>query len=533
MLREIRYMYFNEISPYLYLLLFLLVIYLFVLNYALIKKYFSAIPRKYWIFLLVFFLLGTSLRMHFSPMADILNADSWEYRIFAKSMMDDYGRISCDCMKFNDMHVHGYSFIQAILYFLFGLNAEVLYSMNLFFGAASILAIFSLVYVLTKNKTLALLSSFILSILPWHVFYSGTGVPEISSSFFVTLSLAVFFISLEVKKTQLYFFSYALLLFSILLKKENIVLVLAMAAYLVLIEKVKPTEIINHLKRRGLFGLVAAFALFPALELLHLSVSEVRNPVFTVHNFMGNSERLFQLLSADVLFLPLMLSFFGIMLFSVNNTGGLKNRLFFLYVWLIFQIIPMLFHLNWVHRRYLLLLYLPIVLIIICTVPLISSSHLRQAAPLFVIAIIMAISFSDLSNCATGSKCLFDIEKTAAHRDSLVLNAYVESVGNKTGAYAIMSKPTHKFMIDFLYNESHTDFAYRFFGFPREYQHKIFSNYDVYYFDESGCNRGKNETYCAEIAMYSKEKIIEREGLTVYQIHYAGTLDRNFTLCSF
>ncbi|MCK4555034.1 MAG: glycosyltransferase family 39 protein [Candidatus Aenigmarchaeota archaeon] len=517
MLREIQYYFYAEISPYLYLLLFLLILYLFMLNYTLIKKYFSAIPRKYWVFLLVIFLLGTSLRMHFSPMADILNADSWEYRIFAKSMMDDYGLISCDCPKVKDMHVHGYSFVQAIAYFLFGLKAEVLYSMNLFFGTISVLAMFLLVYVLTKNEALALLSTFILSILPWHVFYSGTGVPEISNSFFVIISVAIFFISLELKKPQFYFFSYVLLLFSILLKKENIMLVLAMAAYLILIEKIKPFSVLNHIKKYGLFGPVAVLALFPAFEFLNLAVGEVRNPVFTVQNFMINSERLFQLLSADVLFLPLMLSFFGIMLFSFNKAAGLKKRLFFMYAWLIFQIIPMLFHLNWVHRRYLLLLYIPVVLIIICTVPLLSIRYLKQAAPLLVIGIIIALSFSDLSGCATGGKCLFDREKTTADRDSLFLNTYLESVGNKTGAYAIMSKPTHKFMIDFLYNESHTDFASRFFGFPRAHQHKIFSNYDVYYFDEKNCSE-KWAEYCKVVVELPKTLVMQKEGLDVYKI---------------
>ncbi len=517
MLREIQYYFYAEISPYLYLLLFLLILYLFMLNYTLIKKYFSAIPRKYWVFLLVLFLLGTSLRMHFSPMADILNADSWEYRIFAKSMMDDYGIISCDCPKVKDMHVHGYSFVQAIAYFLFGLKANVLYSMNLFFGAISVLAMFLLVYVLTRNEKLALLSSFILSILPWHVFYSGTGMAEVSNSFFVILSVAIFFISLKLKKPQLYFFSYALLLFSILIKKENIMLVLAMAAYLIIIEKVKPLRAIAHVKRYGLFGPVAVLALFPAFEFLNLAIGEIRSPVFTVRNIMINIERLFQLLSADALFLPLMLSFFGIMLFSFNRSAGLKNRLFFLYAWLVFQIIPMLFHLNWVHRRYMLLLYPPILLIIMCAIPLLSIRYLRQAAPLLVIGIIVGISFSHLSGCAAGDECLFDREKTTADRDSLFLNTYAESVGNKTGTYAIMSRPTHKFMIDFLYNESHTDFASRFFGFPREYQHKIFLNYDVYYFDEKNCLKRRAE-YCDAVVELPKTLVMQKEGLDVYKI---------------
>jgi len=82
---------------------------------------------------------------------------------------------------------------------LFGISSLGVRFPAAIFGALSILAFYFLVGQITKNDKIALLSSFVLTISPWHIQYSRVGFPATELLFFLVSGLYFFFRSLADK----------------------------------------------------------------------------------------------------------------------------------------------------------------------------------------------------------------------------------------------------------------------------------------------------------------------------------------------
>lgn len=89
---------------------------------------------------------------------------------------------------------------------------------SILFSLATIGSLFVLVKTVTKNRNLALLSSFFMAVLPYSVYYSRVVLPEPYMLFFSTFSLMSYSLWLKEKKWRWYWLSLAALSLALLLK---------------------------------------------------------------------------------------------------------------------------------------------------------------------------------------------------------------------------------------------------------------------------------------------------------------------------
>lgn len=94
------------------------------------------------------------------------------------------------------VHPAGHSFLVA-LSFIFGRAVENASRMTILLDSLSVPLLFFAVRLLSRDKAIAFLSAFILAVLPWQVFLSGTGLDITSSLFFCLAALLALLISLE------------------------------------------------------------------------------------------------------------------------------------------------------------------------------------------------------------------------------------------------------------------------------------------------------------------------------------------------
>lgn len=87
---------------------------------------------------------------------------------------------------------------------IFGLSVFSVRLTSALFGIGSILLFIYFLNILTKNKGLALLGGLVLSVMPWHFFFSRIGFEAMSFVFFIILAM-VFFAKFIKTKNEWYF----------------------------------------------------------------------------------------------------------------------------------------------------------------------------------------------------------------------------------------------------------------------------------------------------------------------------------------
>lgn len=193
----------------------LFIIFLF-LNHKVIKKHFKNINKKIWVLLFVIIIFGGTLRVIFNHEPHWSNEPEWGHKINGKSFIL-YGKA-----HYIDQP-HGHAFLLALTYSLLGANDLATLALNIFMSCLTILLVFLLTYILFKDTSTALFSSFILSIMPKHIYFSGTGENEITSIFFVLIFLLISIIAFKEDKLKIYILSAIAFSFACQIRIENIV----------------------------------------------------------------------------------------------------------------------------------------------------------------------------------------------------------------------------------------------------------------------------------------------------------------------
>jgi hypothetical protein len=210
----------SKISPIftvpLFILILLSLIFLFYINRKTLFEYFKNIEIKTWIFLGLIFLFGTLLRLFLVSKSHIMYMDEFYYMQGAKEILET-GQI-------NTGHLRVWSFILSLAFGIFGLNNYVAIYAGIFFGCLTILAVFILIYVLTKNETSALFCSLIFSLIGYHIRWSATAKTNVTSFFFLIITTSAFFIYYQKKSLKLLWLSLILLLFTMQIREENYLL---------------------------------------------------------------------------------------------------------------------------------------------------------------------------------------------------------------------------------------------------------------------------------------------------------------------
>jgi 4-amino-4-deoxy-L-arabinose transferase-like glycosyltransferase len=113
---------------------------------------------------------------------------------FLKTGKDEHGHIlpiSID--MFGDNRPAGYHYLTIIPVAIFGLNEFATRFSGALFGSVTIFALYYLVLTLFKDKKIALLSAFLLSVTPWHIELSRASAETIVALFFVITGFTYIF----------------------------------------------------------------------------------------------------------------------------------------------------------------------------------------------------------------------------------------------------------------------------------------------------------------------------------------------------
>lgn len=222
--------------------MFSLLILLVILSLKEIIKVFSKISTKTWVILLVIFSISLFLRIWIAPHTHYVYYDEFEYLIQAKNLAENH--------LFEPLvsTLIGGPFLYSFIFLIFGFGENVIFNFNAILGALSTIVIFLLVYLITDKEKVGILTAVLLGLLPLHIKFSGSGVLEISSLFFIILCFLFLFLLIKTKKIRMALLSIFTLGVTSLIRIENILLVPLFVLTLILFLA------LPYFKKRGLIS---------------------------------------------------------------------------------------------------------------------------------------------------------------------------------------------------------------------------------------------------------------------------------------
>jgi 4-amino-4-deoxy-L-arabinose transferase-like glycosyltransferase len=179
--------------------------------------------------LAAFFCLAVLVRLLCSTPKHLLFNDEFYHMICAKNLVQ-FGHFGYF------VKAPGWSLLIAGMFVLFGLHNYTAIGTTLFFGALSVVSVFFLVFLILKNRRIALWSALAFVLMPDHVFWSTTAETNVASLFFVTCATASMLLYFRRPARELLWLCLMIIAFSAHLRPENgflfVLLVLGEKLYL-------------------------------------------------------------------------------------------------------------------------------------------------------------------------------------------------------------------------------------------------------------------------------------------------------------
>jgi 4-amino-4-deoxy-L-arabinose transferase-like glycosyltransferase len=225
------------------ILIALLVLSLAILNFTYlslryIKEGLRTINKKTWVLLLLIFLAGFFLRFFVTTHMHNLYYDEDGYMDIAKHIANNGN--NCLCLK-NTVGVCdicgysfksvGFSFLLALIFKAFGASHSSAFNFVVVIGSLTVLTMFLLLYLLFEDEKTALLGALIIAFYPLHVRWSGSASSEVVSLFFITLTFSCLLLYRKVNKIVLLVLSLLLFAYTIMVKEENILLIIFLGVF--------------------------------------------------------------------------------------------------------------------------------------------------------------------------------------------------------------------------------------------------------------------------------------------------------------
>jgi len=220
---------------------FSLIIILFLANFKEIKKQFKNVKKYSWIFLIAVFFLGFILRMYIAPHThkvffdeDIYLDTSKEILARGKGSLCNYGDAN-GCYEYDLMKwPNGYPFVLTIPFLIFGISETVAFNFTALLGSLSVVIIFFIGYLFSKNEKIALFSALLFALIPVHIMWSGTTASEPILVFFTLLSIFFFMLSFKIQKMRMNALALMVLSYAMQIKIEGGML-LPLIAFIILL----------------------------------------------------------------------------------------------------------------------------------------------------------------------------------------------------------------------------------------------------------------------------------------------------------
>jgi len=204
-------------SPFFLVLNFILVLFFFYLNRKNFFIFLKKISKKTWTILFLIILLASFLRIIVAPHQTMMFEDEGWYRGTATKFLN----IDTSYFQNSFYKSLGWPFLISLAFLIFGKVALVANYLSSFFGVLTVLNVFFIAYLLFDNEKIALWSSFLFSLIPMHIVWSGSGETNVASLFFITLTIFIFSLYFKEKKENLFWLSLLTLAFTFQIRPEN------------------------------------------------------------------------------------------------------------------------------------------------------------------------------------------------------------------------------------------------------------------------------------------------------------------------
>jgi 4-amino-4-deoxy-L-arabinose transferase-like glycosyltransferase len=262
--------------PFLFVNLLLIVIFS-TLNFTTIKNKFKNIKLSTWIFLIMIFVLAFSIRMYITPHTHRVYFDEDIYldigkEIFlrGKGLLCNYGD-SKGCYEYDFMKwPNGYPLLLTVPYAAFGINEAIVYDFVAFLGSLSVVLIFFIAYLLSKNERISLYAALFLALASIPIMWSGTTASEPVFMFFTLL--AFFFLALSLESNSLKIAALALfaLAYAMQIKAEGVFLLPVALLMILFLDK----NWAKKFRSYKFLSLWIIFFIFIAPYLIHVRLAE-------------------------------------------------------------------------------------------------------------------------------------------------------------------------------------------------------------------------------------------------------------------
>lgn len=248
----------SQCYPILRTLLFLCLISFFI-NFKEIVNLFKKIEKKTWFILLLILLTGLIIRVWIIPHTHHVYFDGFEHVNIAGNMAHQGNFFLTRQGSFGDSQMYrlpywppGYHALLALVFSVFGSSEFVAYNLSAVIGSLSIPVIFLIIYLLFQNKNISLLGTFLFSIIPVHLKYSGSISLEITSLFFILLAMLAILIYSRLRNIKSLFLLIFLSAFAVYIRPENIILLFFIPFFYFLIGKKEdffqsPKKVYSHI----------------------------------------------------------------------------------------------------------------------------------------------------------------------------------------------------------------------------------------------------------------------------------------------
>lgn len=509
---------------YYYAIVFMLLIMLLLKNRKLMMDEYTKISKDTWAALLVMTLIGYIIRLSFSPMQPISGVSVWSHRKTTVQIAEEQ-------IIGQSLHTRGYSLLVSPIY---SLTKDIVWSSHMFdiaIGSLSIIMIFMLTYILFKDPKAALISALILTVLPWHIFFSGTHGVEVTASFFIMLSMILIFLSIKSKDPGIYFLSCISILFTALIKKEETILLLVLFTYF--LYKKRP---LNAPKRTLLIAYLFAGVLLIMPYIMDLASENFYEGQFGTVYPTKNIIDLLEIFKYNGYIALLMLAPLALYFIDKKRITRKKDQLLFLVIWLSIILIPFMLHKD-INTRYFLFFLMPF--IILGSFSLSNLLKTKYRSKVFLgLAIIMLVSiFHIRSECPDiGDQCMYLTPQPFRWTDSRLSGIYsLFSDVNMSHNHLIFLDPQSKNAFSLLYNsypsrnvhtawQLHNDGALPLIAeYEQIRKDRIMNqNYNIYlieFEDETDyCDSKYYYLFCETIINYKKELYYTGDRYKIYHI---------------
>lgn len=211
----------------------ILILVFLALNFRDIKKRFSKIDRRIWIALLLIFVVGLVLRVEYHGFYSPTPVQEYSMYLLDENIWVNRCRFGSyeECIEYEKaVFPPGYPFLIVISYIVFGLNTLHAAYISSILGSLTIILVFLISYVLFKKEEISLVSAFIFSVIPLHIYFSHYSEPRVISLFFVSFTVLVYLIALKKDDVRMWILTALLLSYSIFVRQENSILLLLFVA---------------------------------------------------------------------------------------------------------------------------------------------------------------------------------------------------------------------------------------------------------------------------------------------------------------